>query len=305
MNEHDLLSIIAGGEGQTTEFKESFSASCQDEGIQSLVAFANSQGGNILFGVNDSGSLTGANLGQDSQEKFANRLKSHTYPSLPAHVEQVSLAGRQVLIAQMPGDVPPVIGLYLYSDKPIEPGSGVLTLGLRTCRRVGRTNQWEDIMWLRHERSSDPKLHFNIVNHNFEGDDLPPSIHCRIWIEDGSPGVHEMFVVTEPDVFQYQSIFSDLPRPAEGPPLMAQVVTAPSQQVWRMSEQFDLQRTENPPTDEFAIFVCYFDDYGVGWEARRQVKRWSVESKGKRRSTLIGSNFQRRIRLFPSKRGAE
>ena len=64
MNEQGLSSLIALGEGFTTEFKRSGSSNIGRE----ICAFANATGGVILIGVTDAGEISGANN--------HNRLKS-------------------------------------------------------------------------------------------------------------------------------------------------------------------------------------------------------------------------------------
>lgn len=64
MTKTELLALINLGEGLNIEFKENFSASVGKE----ICAFANTIGGNILFGVDDNGNIIGVS--------DFNRLKS-------------------------------------------------------------------------------------------------------------------------------------------------------------------------------------------------------------------------------------
>jgi len=54
--------LIRSGESQTLEFKSSF----DKETIESLVAFANAQGGIVFVGVADDGSVKGVTLGKEN-----------------------------------------------------------------------------------------------------------------------------------------------------------------------------------------------------------------------------------------------
>lgn len=47
----DILNLITFGESQTMEFKSSFDR----EAIETVVAFANAGGGNVMIGVADNG----------------------------------------------------------------------------------------------------------------------------------------------------------------------------------------------------------------------------------------------------------
>lgn len=52
--------LIKAGEGPKLEFKSSFNADV----IETLVAFANAQGGKLLIGVNKSGQISGVSINQ-------------------------------------------------------------------------------------------------------------------------------------------------------------------------------------------------------------------------------------------------
>lgn len=60
----DYLSLLKQGESQTVEFKTSF----QREVIETVVAFANAQGGQIFIGVADSGEIIGYSANQESMQ---------------------------------------------------------------------------------------------------------------------------------------------------------------------------------------------------------------------------------------------
>jgi predicted HTH transcriptional regulator len=57
MNASDVLRLISQGEGQQLEFKRSLAE--LDTATRTVVAFANTDGGVILFGVRDSGEIIG------------------------------------------------------------------------------------------------------------------------------------------------------------------------------------------------------------------------------------------------------
>ena len=64
MTPADLLERIATGESQTLEFKSSFDKAS----IESLVAFANAQGGTVLVGVTDAAIVQGVTFAQKQPE---------------------------------------------------------------------------------------------------------------------------------------------------------------------------------------------------------------------------------------------
>jgi len=51
----EIQTLIRKGENETIEFKKSFNS----EAIETLVAFANSQGGTVYLGISDNGGITG------------------------------------------------------------------------------------------------------------------------------------------------------------------------------------------------------------------------------------------------------
>ena len=53
MQKNDIKNIVSAGEGQTVEFKSTF----DKKSIETLTAFANSNGGTVLVGVEDNGKL--------------------------------------------------------------------------------------------------------------------------------------------------------------------------------------------------------------------------------------------------------
>lgn len=76
-----------------TEFKSSFT----DAVIETLAAFANSNGGRVLIGLDDKGSpIKGFTLGVETLQKWVNEVKLKTQPSIIPDVEIVTIAGMQI-----------------------------------------------------------------------------------------------------------------------------------------------------------------------------------------------------------------
>lgn len=73
-----LLEHIAAGESQMIELKPSF----YKASIESLVAFANTQGVTVLVGVSDAGLVQGATVGKETLNELLGQIKSATSPSL-------------------------------------------------------------------------------------------------------------------------------------------------------------------------------------------------------------------------------
>ena len=100
-----ILSLIKEGESQFLEFKISFGR----EVIETLSAFANTQGGKVLIGVEDDGSIIGTEIGQESVQQWVNQIKNSTSPSIIPDAESTSLEGKTVI----------VLSVISYPIKPI------------------------------------------------------------------------------------------------------------------------------------------------------------------------------------------
>ena len=73
-----IRSLLGQGESQVLEFKASFDRAA----IESLVAFANAQGGRVLVGMSDTGKPLGVTLGKETLNEWLGQIKSATSPSL-------------------------------------------------------------------------------------------------------------------------------------------------------------------------------------------------------------------------------
>ncbi len=67
-------------ESEKIELKSSFSE--WREAIVSLCAFANKKGGKVVIGMNDDGVASGIQVGKNTIEDFANKIKNNTDPIL-------------------------------------------------------------------------------------------------------------------------------------------------------------------------------------------------------------------------------
>ena len=80
-----LLELFAAGESLTLEYKVTFDKAS----IESLVAFANAQGGSVLVGVSDTGLLKGVTIGKETLNEWLGQIKSSTSPSI---IQSLSLS---------------------------------------------------------------------------------------------------------------------------------------------------------------------------------------------------------------------
>ncbi len=95
MTSQDTQSIIAFGEGQTVEFKESSSASKLDKEI---VAFANASGGTIYCGISDNGEVVGTTVSNAIKSQIQD-LARNCDPPISI---QIDVLDKKILKIQIP-----------------------------------------------------------------------------------------------------------------------------------------------------------------------------------------------------------
>ena len=113
-----LKKLIAAGESQTLEFKESFG----DEALETIAAFANTNGGVLLIGVTDKGGIKGFQPGKETLRVWANKISQST--------------GLNPAITRVQADSNPVIAITV-SESPVKP---VACAG-RYLKRVDSSNR--------------------------------------------------------------------------------------------------------------------------------------------------------------------
>ena len=77
-------------ESETIEFKSSFNEAT----IETLVAFANTQGGTVFIGVNDDATIQGIQLGKETIQKWLNEIKIKTQPAIIPTVKELDSKGK-------------------------------------------------------------------------------------------------------------------------------------------------------------------------------------------------------------------
>jgi Putative DNA-binding domain len=108
-----IQALIAGGEGQTVEFKQGIPDD-KEQMLKTLVAFANDQGGVVILGVKDkTGELTGLK-GDAGQKQDGIRHMIHTtvVPEIDVHFEVCEIEHRTILAMYVDKGLFPPYGLY-------------------------------------------------------------------------------------------------------------------------------------------------------------------------------------------------
>jgi len=118
----ELKNLIALGESETLEFKKSLSK--QARALETAAAFANGDGGWILFGVKPDGNIIGVDTGANTLENLAEAFHHQTDPIIYPSINIVAVEGRTIIAVRVPAG----------SDKPY-------TYKGAAYKRVGRTTQ--------------------------------------------------------------------------------------------------------------------------------------------------------------------
>ena len=98
MNMNKLSDLISLGEGLAVEFKSSF----DKEAIETLCAFANTTGGSILLGVDNSGVVKGVELGRETLQNWNNQIKQSCSPSILPESDIVIHEDKKVVVLSIP-----------------------------------------------------------------------------------------------------------------------------------------------------------------------------------------------------------
>ena len=86
LQKKSLKETIAGGENEQLEFKAGFDR----ETIQTLSAFANTNGGCIIIGVDNQGTVHGIQTGQETIQNWLNQIKQATSPSIFPDIDLIT-----------------------------------------------------------------------------------------------------------------------------------------------------------------------------------------------------------------------
>lgn len=107
----DLTGSIASGESLRLEFKR---GTISDADIyQAVVCLANGAGGDLLIGVEDDGTVTGARPRHDGRtvpDRLAAAIQNNTEPAHPVRIELVPVGDVEVIAVQVPTADPGPVG---------------------------------------------------------------------------------------------------------------------------------------------------------------------------------------------------
>lgn len=96
----ELYSLIEDGENSTVEFKRKFSS--PEKIAKEMIAFANSKGGKILFGVDDDRTIFGVESEKGEMELIDTAARFFCEPEVSYEYEIVSIKSKDIVIVHIP-----------------------------------------------------------------------------------------------------------------------------------------------------------------------------------------------------------
>jgi len=99
MQAHDIKELIVGGEGSQVEFKRKISSA--EKIARALIAFANTKGGTILFGVDDNGSIVGVESEKTELDLIEIAVNQFCDPPIEPAIAIVPFNSKDVIAASV------------------------------------------------------------------------------------------------------------------------------------------------------------------------------------------------------------
>ena len=96
----DIFTLIEDGESETVEFKRKFSTSRKI--AKEMIAFANTKGGYILFGVDDDKSISGVESEKSELDLIETAARFYCEPEIKYSTEIVPVKSKDVVVIIIP-----------------------------------------------------------------------------------------------------------------------------------------------------------------------------------------------------------
>ncbi len=95
----ELNEMIEGGENDRVEFKRKFSS--PEKIAKEMIAFANSKGGRIIFGIDDDKSVVGVESEKGELELIATAAKFYCEPEVEFHTDIMLLKRKDIVVVSI------------------------------------------------------------------------------------------------------------------------------------------------------------------------------------------------------------
>ncbi len=115
MKYRELKELIEEGENIQNEFKRKFSAS--DKIAREMIAFANTKGGHIIFGVDDDKEIIGVESEKEIAELIKDTAENYCEPPLEYNISYIELEGKEIVVVSIPESDNKPHKLQDYSDQ--------------------------------------------------------------------------------------------------------------------------------------------------------------------------------------------
>ncbi|MDY0083666.1 MAG: ATP-binding protein, partial [Ignavibacteriaceae bacterium] len=96
----ELLDLIEEGENIQCEFKREFST--PEKIARGMIAFANTKGGFILFGVDDDKKVVGVQSEKETADLVSDTAKNLCEPSININIDYREINGKEIVIVNIP-----------------------------------------------------------------------------------------------------------------------------------------------------------------------------------------------------------
>lgn len=100
MRYRELLNLIEEGENIQVEFKRKFST--HDKIAREMIAFANTKGGYLLFGIDDDKKIVGVESEKETTELVKDAAQNYCEPPLEFFIEYREVDGKEIVIVNVP-----------------------------------------------------------------------------------------------------------------------------------------------------------------------------------------------------------
>jgi predicted HTH transcriptional regulator len=101
MRRKEMLELIEEGENLHCEFKRKFSS--PEKIAREMLAFANTKGGYILFGVDDNKEIIGVESEKAEAELIKDAATTFCEPPVEYRLNYIDVEGKEIVIAEIPG----------------------------------------------------------------------------------------------------------------------------------------------------------------------------------------------------------
>lgn len=100
MKRKQLVKLIEDGENLNVEFKQRFSD--HEKIAKEIIAFANTNGGVIIFGINDNGKIYGVESEKEITELLNETNLNYCEPPVEIKLSYIELKNNEIVVAEIP-----------------------------------------------------------------------------------------------------------------------------------------------------------------------------------------------------------